>query len=383
MPVKLDLEMGGSRSKSTVIRQVPSHRYRHQQRRPLAWRLPFLTTIAALSIFGFFAWVNVLDHRRQRQHIESTTATETISSTTTSARSPTVYTFEIVKEYPHDPAAFTQGLQFDHYCPPSTSTSTNSTTNCRDVFWESTGNYGQSTVREVDVTTGQVLRSQPLPRSDFGEGLTRLGDSLYQITWMTPKMWVYSVSNFNKTILKQTPLKDGWGITTDGQSLIMGDSTETLYYLHPDSMKVTKSIRVTDDGKPIVWLNELEWIDGEIWANIYQTPCIARIDPVSGTVTGWVVMSGLKDKMLRDMDVQAIDAQQQRNSRGPDVLNGIAWDERKRRLFVTGKWWPKMYELKVTPQGDNNSNGNGKSDGAMSLDNVRKMCSMHPNIKLG
>lgn len=198
---------------------------------------------------------------------------------------------------------------------------------------------------------------------------------------MTPKLWVYSVSNFNDTTLKETPLKDGWGITTDGQSLIIGDSSETLYYLHPESMNVTKSIRVTDDGKPIVWLNELEWIDGEIWANIYQTPCIATIDPGSGTVTGWVVMAGLKDKMLRDMDVQTRNTHQ--NSRGPDVLNGIAWDERKKRLFVTGKWWPKMYEVKVTQITQTDNNSNGKSNGVMDLDNVRKMCSIDSNIKLG
>lgn len=270
---------------------------------------------------------------------------------------PELFTYRVVKEFPHDSGAFTQGLQFDRLCPQGEGVGSGG---CRDVFWESTGLNGQSSVREVELDSGTVLRQTPLPRQDFGEGLTRLGDRLYQLTWQSPRTWSYAVSDFSQPRLLQTPLKDGWGITTDGTHLIVGDSTDTLFFLDPDSMQIMRSVRVADGGRAVHWVNELEWVRGQVMANVWMTECLARIDPGTGAVTGWVSLKGLRKSMLAN-------EQQGQRRRQADVLNGIAWDEEGERLFVTGKLWSKVYQIELVPL-------DAAAGGQATLQRVRSEC---------
>ncbi|KAL4429999.1 hypothetical protein ABPG77_004369 [Micractinium sp. CCAP 211/92] len=257
---------------------------------------------------------------------------------------PRVYRFRVLRELPHDHRAFTQGLQFDRICDDGKQSG------CREVFWEATGLNGQSSVREVDVETGKVMRKKELPATDFGEGVTRHGDRLYQVTWQRPKTWSYSVADFEDVQELATPLKDGWGITSDGSHLIVGDSTDKLTWLDPaDVSRAVREVTVEDGGQAVRWLNELEWVDGLVWANVWMTDCIVQVDPASGAVVGWVRLSGLRDRALGAAadDARASGEGQRQQREQPEVLNGIAWDEQGRRLFVTGKLWPRIYQVEL------------------------------------
>jgi glutamine cyclotransferase len=225
------------------------------------------------------------------------------------------YTYEVVATWPHDPHAFTQGLLFYH-----------------GELLESTGLYGQSSLREVEWKTGRVVKQVPVAAQYFAEGLTVIGDRAYQLTWRNGKGFVYDADTFqakNEFIYAG----EGWGLTTDGHALILSDGTSQIRFLDPASFKVIRTIDVTADGKPVERLNELEWVNGEIFANVWQTDTILRIDPADGRVRGAVDFSGL----LSPAD------------RGPeaDVLNGIAYDAEHDRLLVTGKRWPKLYEVRL------------------------------------
>lgn len=240
--------------------------------------------------------------------------------------------YSITQTYPHDPNAFTQGLEYDQTCdsanPPS----------CQDIFWESTGLYGQSTVRQVDVVSGTVLRQQALAASDFGEGLVKFGSRLFQLTWLSGKTYFYDVNNFANSTMQYDPLTDGWGATTDGRYLIVSDGSSNISFLDPNTLQKIKAIAVNDNGKAVPMLNELEFINNEIWANIWMTECIAKIDPLSGKVRGWVLFTGLREQLLAESPPQTLPI---------DVLNGIAYDQAGKRIFITGKCWPKMYEVKT------------------------------------
>ncbi|MGW8368537.1 MAG: glutaminyl-peptide cyclotransferase [Gammaproteobacteria bacterium] len=219
---------------------------------------------------------------------------------------------EIVARYPHDPNAFTQGLVFhDGY------------------LYESTGRNGQSSVRQVDIRTGRVERLREIERIYFGEGLTLLADRLIQLTWQSQTGFVYRLSDFG--LIRQFAYAgEGWGLTHDGKRLILSDGTATLRFLDPESFSVTGTVTVTDGGEAIDQLNELEYIDGEVWANIWYEDRIARIDPTDGHVLGWIDMSKLYPA----------------SERGPDaVVNGIAYDAASDRIFVTGKLWPILFEI--------------------------------------
>ncbi|NOT48849.1 MAG: glutaminyl-peptide cyclotransferase [Acidobacteria bacterium] len=249
------------------------------------------------------------------------------------------YTYQVVKSYPHDPNAFTQGLIF------------------RDGFlYEGTGEEGESTLRKVDIATGKVLQKFALRSEIFGEGLTAIGDKLYQISWQNGLAWEYNLSDF-KMLREITYTGEGWGITTDGTQLIMSDGTHLLKFIDPQTFKTTRTVPVMQDsGKPLYLLNELEWVKGEIWANIWHSEqtatgttqgrmpniarpnTIARIDPASGHVTGWIDLAGISPTDQDDKDKQE------------NTLNGIAYDEAGDRLFVTGKNWKKLYEIKVVPK---------------------------------
>lgn len=228
-----------------------------------------------------------------------------------------VYGYRVVNVFPHDPTAFTQGLVY------------------RDgIFYEGTGLRGQSTLRQVDPATGQVLQGIRLPDQYFGEGIAILGDRLYQLTWQEKTGFVYDKDSF-ELLGTWTYAGEGWGLTTDGQRLIMSDGTHELRFLDPETLQELGRIGVVDaGGQPLARLNELEWVGGEVWANVWQTDQIARIDPTTGRLLGWIDLAGL----LPEED---------RAAQHVDVLNGIAYDPATGRLFVTGKWWPKLFEIEL------------------------------------
>ena len=220
----------------------------------------------------------------------------------------------MVRAYPHDREAFTQGLAFDD----------------QGTLYESTGQRGQSSLRRVEPTSGAVLQRHALPPSLFGEGITVFGDRIIQLTWQAGRAFVYDKDSFS--VLREFIYRtEGWGLTHDGQRLIMSDGTATLYFRHPDTFAETARLIVRDHRGPVIRLNELEYVRGEILANVWQTDRIARIDPHTGHVTGWIDLTGLLPSSDRRQPV--------------DVLNGIAYDARTGRLFVTGKWWPKIFEI--------------------------------------
>lgn len=225
------------------------------------------------------------------------------------------YGFEVVNVFPHDPEAFTQGLQWYN-----------------GHLFEGTGQVGTSGLREVDLTSGRVLREQPLEEPHFGEGIVILGDKLYQLTYQSGKAFTYDWKTFKRNGTFNYD-GEGWGLTTDGNSLIMSNGTSSLVYRDPKTFEITHTIAVTDRGNPVAALNELEWIKGEIWANVWQTDSIARIDPKTGVVLGWIDLTNLLPRIDR--------------TGREDVLNGIAYDSEKDRIFVTGKLWPKLYEIRL------------------------------------
>ena len=228
-----------------------------------------------------------------------------------------VHTYEIKRTYPHDPDAFTQGLFF------------------RDgLLYESTGLEGRSTIRKVRIEDGKVLQSASLPSSQFGEGSTDWGREIISITWQNQIGHRWDLATLKpKSTFRYSG--EGWGLTNDGRSLILSDGTPWLRFLDPKTFKERRRIRVAAAGRPVNQLNELEWMKGEILANIWQTDLIARIDPATGTVKGWINLTGLE---------RAADG-----SRPDNVLNGIAYDRAGDRLFVTGKRWSKLFEIKLKP----------------------------------
>ncbi|KAL9240483.1 hypothetical protein vseg_014695 [Gypsophila vaccaria] len=231
-----------------------------------------------------------------------------------------VYGVEVVHEFPHDHHAFTQGLLYFG----------------NDTLYESTGLYGQSTLRRVALQTGEVEIEHKMDKSVFGEGLTLLGERLYQVIWLKKTGFIYDINNFNNVTTFTHHMKDGWGLATDGKVLFGTDGSSTLYQLDPHTMEVIQKQPVKYEGREVLNLNELEFINGEVWANIWMTDCIVRLSP-SGTVVGWIFLHKLRESLIQAGELNF------------DVLNGIAWDSDKQRIFVTGKLWPKLFEIKVLP----------------------------------
>ncbi|MFY7922069.1 MAG: glutaminyl-peptide cyclotransferase [Gemmatimonas sp.] len=228
------------------------------------------------------------------------------------------YTFDVVAEYPHDTAAFTQGLLWHD-----------------GRLFESTGTVGKSNIREVMLASGRVLRQQDLEEPHFGEGIVILGETLYQLTWQSGKAFTYDWKTFKRTG-EFSYDGEGWGLTTDGTSLIMSNGSNTLIYRDPTTFAAQKAVTVTDGGNQVAQLNELEWVKGEIWANVWQKDSIARIDPATGNVTGWIDLSGILPRLDR--------------TGKEDVLNGIAYNPATDKIHVTGKLWPKLYEMRLKPR---------------------------------
>ena len=226
-----------------------------------------------------------------------------------------IYGYQIVRVYPHDARAFTQGLQY-----------------LDGVLFEGTGQVGQSSIRKVELATGKVLQQREVPAPHFGEGITVWKNDLIELTWQTHVAFVYDKATF-KPKKQFTYPGEGWGLTQDATSLIMSDGSDELRVLDPLTFAEKRRIKVTADGASLRNLNELEYVKGEIFANVWQTDYIARIAPDSGNVGAYVDLRGLLTPAERA---------------NADVLNGIAYDAEHDRLFVTGKWWPKLFEIKLT-----------------------------------
>ena len=231
----------------------------------------------------------------------------------------TFYTYKVINTYPHENNAFTQGLVFEN-----------------GFIYEGTGLYGSSTLRKVELETGNILQIHELPSQFFGEGITIFENKIVQLTWRSNVGFVYDKDSFE---LKQefNYQTEGWGITYDGKRLIMSDGTSILHFLDPITFEKTGSLEVCKNNIPLTGLNELEYIKGEIYANVWKTNSIARIESQTGKVIGWIEMTGL----LSPEDY----------SKPVDVLNGIAYDKKNGHLFVTGKLWPKLFEIELIPVG--------------------------------
>ena len=227
---------------------------------------------------------------------------------------PLHYTYNVVNVYPHNETAFTQGLVFED-----------------GFLYESTGLYGQSTLRRIELETSNIIQLQSLPNQIFGEGITILENKIIQLTWKAGKGFVYEKNSF-ELIQEFEYSTEGWGLTHNGSALIMSDGTATLYFLDPKTFQTISHIEVYD-AEPVSLLNELEYINGSVYANIWKKDQIAIINPETGKVTGWIDLTGIND-----------------SEKTPEnVLNGIAYDQNGNRFFVTGKRWSKLFEIKLLP----------------------------------
>lgn len=227
---------------------------------------------------------------------------------------PVKYTYNIKAIYPHDTNSYTQGLQF-----------------VDGVLWEGTGEWGKSALQKVDLKSGRAEVLATLPKSEFGEGITVLGDKVYQLTWTNNKVHVYDLQGNHLKDMRY--VGEGWGLTTDGESLYMSNGTTDIYKMNPETFKREGKITVTMRGEAVNFINELEWIDGKIWANVYTTDYVVIINPQTGIVEGLIDFTGL----LKQEDV----------TERTDVLNGIAYDAEGKRIFVTGKLWNKLFEIEI------------------------------------
>ena len=232
-----------------------------------------------------------------------------------SASSVPLYSYQVIHVYAHDRNAFTQGFEYKN-----------------GFLYEGTGLNGRSTLRKEELETGKVVQEITLPAQYFGEGITVLNDRVVQLTWQSHVGFIYNLAEFH--LLKNFSYPgEGWGLTNDGRQIYMSDGTPQIRCLDPETLQETRRITVHEGGRAIDELNELEWVKGELYANVWQTEQVARISPTDGSVLGWIDLSHLLTPIEQ--------------SQSADVLNGIAYDEHSDRLFVTGKLWPKIFEIRL------------------------------------
>lgn len=277
--------------------------------------IAFLAVIAAVFVLSLDArqaasLQQPVSQPTERLHLKGKPASTTVAQ----PGAIPVLNATVVKTFPHDPSAFTQGLEF-----------------YSGYLYESTGRQRQSTLRQVALETGKVLQSVQLPDESFGEGLTIFRGKIYQLTWLDKTGFIYDLRTFRK-LGKFSYNTEGWGLTHDDSSLILSDGTNQLQYIDPTSFQVTKTVEVFAGSGAVTNLNELEYIQGDIWANIWHSNRIAKIDPRSGQVTAWIDLTAIAERETQEQE---------------DVLNGIAWDPGRRRLFVTGKNWANLFEIAV------------------------------------
>ena len=273
---------------------------------PVEARIPTgseLTGISGISLRIFFKGGSTENQSRQ--------------ITLLSDQKPDEYSYAVVNEYPHDVKAYTQGLQY-----------------ADGWLYEGTGNYGTSSLRKVDLATGKVELTRMMDPSLFGEGITVMGERIYQLTYKSQVGFIFDKSSFEEIQKVYYQNKEGWGLTHNGEELIMSDGTHVIYFLDPEMFTINRQIEVYNHVGKVDSLNELEYINGKIWANRYYSDEIVIIDPKTGKVEGRINLKGI----LKSGDRRP----------NTDVLNGIAWDEEGERLFVTGKYWPKLFEIRPT-----------------------------------
>lgn len=267
------------------------------------FRAPKVFAVLMLASVGSIAAVNAQER-------------DAASSAASVVAPPPRVVVRVLASVPHDRAAFTEGLAF-----------------WNGRLFESSGEYGQSFLREVDLATARPLREVKLERQYFGEGLAALNAKLYQLTWREHICFVYDAA----TLRKLASIKydgEGWGLTSDGHALIMSDGSEVIRFRDPATLKTLRSISVIYQGKPVTQVNELEYIDGRIWANVWGTNFILRIDPADG-------------RIVDILDASAVFPASQRSSDPDAVLNGIAYDVRSKSIYITGKRWPQMYKVRA------------------------------------
>ena len=265
--------------------------------------ITILTAFVALAIYG---------------EVSAKDAASQQPSGATQANELQLYTYKVMATFPHSRTSYTQGLQI-----------------VDGELWEGTGEYGTSRILRVDLASGKALQSRANSADEFGEGITVLGDKIYQLTWTNGKLHVYDRKTL-KRLATHTYKGEGWGLTTDGEKLYMSDGTSTIRILDPATLKQVGSFKVTLQGQTLNLLNELEWINGKIWANVYTTDQIVIINPKNGVIEGIIDLRGILP--AREYDNRT------------DVLNGIAYDKATKRIFVTGKNWSKLFEIKIIAQ---------------------------------
>lgn len=279
-------------------------------------RKEILILLVSAVLFG---WGCVGSSKRQSsRNVATTTTSTTKTSNRVAAKN---YGFRVVAEIPHSTEAYTQGFQY-----------------VDGFFWEGTGGYGSSSLRKIDASTGAVLKRIDLARSYFGEGITLLGDKIYQLTWHERKAFVYNKDSFKK-VATFDYIGEGWGITTDGEKLYMSNGSDVITVRDAATFEPERTFSVKLSGRKIAYINELEWIEGEIWANVYMTNEIIRINPADGTIVGIINLEGLQSPS--DVNYNT------------DVLNGIAYDKETGRIWVTGKNWNKIYQIELTNKDGN------------------------------
>ncbi len=280
---------------------------------PLSDYFRFVTMKTTITIFlAIFLLTACGSGSVRGKHV----AAATTGTTTPRFAEPRYYTYTILAAHPHATTSYTQGLQY-----------------VNGVMWEGTGQNGKSVLQQVDLATGKTKVIARLPQSEFGEGITFLNGKVYQLTWQSNKAYVYEAATGRKLQEFRYP-GEGWGLTTDGKQLYLSDGTAKIYPVDPETFRRGKPVTVTLRGEPVNYLNELEWIDGRIWANIYTTDHIAIIHPTTGVVEGLIDLTGL-------LPATEITAQ-------TDVLNGIAYDAATKRIFVTGKNWSRLFEITIS-----------------------------------
>ena len=252
---------------------------------------------------------------RSQKRVSASRSAQTAATVT-----PKSYTYRVRNAYPHAKTSYTQGLLWHD-----------------GQLWEGTGQYGKSVIQTLDLASGRTHKLAELPRSEFGEGIAIVGGELFQLTWLSNTAHVYRLAEGRlEKIREHRYAGEGWGLTTDGEKLYFSDGSSDLLVLDPATFRRERRITVTCEGAPVEYLNELEWIDGRIWANVYTTNQIVIIDPATGVVEGIVDLSGI-------LPAEEVSAE-------TDVLNGIAWDPDARRIFVTGKNWSKLFEIELIEQ---------------------------------
>ena len=225
-----------------------------------------------------------------------------------------LYDYRVVAEYPHSSESYTQGLEW-----------------VDGTMWEGTGQEGESYLQRIDLPTGAVERIASLPRSEFGEGITHFGDRIYQLTWTSHKAYVYDLEGKLQNTIRYNG--EGWGITTDGNRLFLSDGSSTIREIDPETFATKRSILVSFNGQPLDYINELEWVDGKIWANIYLTSAIVEINPATGIVEGYVDLPELRSRLKDNPEAEA--------------FNGVAYNKESGKFYVTGKDWNKIFEIEI------------------------------------